>query len=492
MASLNKQNIQNDSQDVLYLTIDQGGHASRAIVYDQRGVPLSSSVCEIDTFQQGNRVEHDAQQFIDSITTVIDEVLSELGDRVADICCAGIATQRSSIIAWDSATDEMLSPIISWQDRRAVELLSLIDGFRDETREITGLFPNAHYGATKIHWCMKNIPEVQTALTANRLRIAPVASFILNQVLVEKPYVVDPSNGSRTMLLDVHARRWSADLLAKFEIPLELLPMYVPTQWDYGHIAFKDCLIPVNICTGDQAAAFFVDKVADCNTIYINAGTGVFIQKLLDTTAEEVPPQRLLQSIVYQDEQESLSLIEGTVNGAGRALQWFADQEGIANLDKSLLKWVNEIKDPPLFFNGISGVGSPFWVANFQSQFNRTASTPEKSVAILESIVFLCMENILRMPHSNVGHIVLSGGLSQNAGFCQRLANLAEILVLRKTYSEATCRGLRNLLVSKKTKNIGFLTDHNEKKFVSKKDLALNGRFNQWRSQFCAMISESK
>ncbi len=484
MKKLNQQKTQN--QDLLYLTIDQGGHASRAMVYDQAGAVVSSSICEIDTVQQGNRVEHDATQFLDSITRVIHDALFQLGDKISNVYCAGLATQRSSIIAWDCATDEVLSPVISWQDRRAAEFLTLIEDFVAQTRKTTGLFPNAHYGATKIRWCLQNIAGVKAALTKNTLRIAPVASFILNQLLVEKPYVIDPSNGSRTMLLDISTGRWSQNLLTRFAVPIEILPQYVPTRWNFGHIAYADQLIPLSICTGDQAAAFFVDQEADQQVIYVNAGTGVFIQKLFAGSSEN-PPARLLQSVVYQDEKESLSLIEGTVNGAGRALQWFAEQEQLKNLDQRLIVWEREIKDPPLFFNGISGVGSPFWVAEMQSQFSRPASTPEKAVAILESIVFLCLENILRMPRAS--HIIISGGLSRNEGFCQRLANLAELVVIRTSHAEATSVGLLNLLSNKQgvsahafDKGLGF---------IPRRDLALRQRFDVWRSEFNALISGS-
>lgn len=481
MKKLNKQKIH--SQDLLYLTIDQGGHASRAIVYDQVGVVVSSSICKIDTLQQGNRVEHDATQFIDSITTVIHDALSQLGDKISNVHCAGLATQRSSIIAWDCATNEVLSPVISWQDRRGTEFLALIEGFTEQTRKTTGLFPNAHYGATKIRWCLQNIAGVKTALAKNKLRIAPVASFILNQLLVERPYVIDPSNGSRTMLLDVSAGRWSQDLLTRFTVPIEILPQYVPTRWNFGHIAYADRLIPLHICTGDQAAAFFVTKEPDRQAIYVNAGTGVFIQKLF-AVATETPPARLLQSIVYQDKKKSLSLIEGTVNGAGRALQWFADQARIKNLDQKLIEWERSIKDPPLFFNGISGVGSPFWVAELQSQFSRPASTPEKAVAILESIVFLCLENILRI--SGGDHIIVSGGLSLNEGFCQRLANLAGIVVIRTCYAEATSLGLLNLLLHRQGGSEHVFAEG--LRFMPERDLALRQRFDLWRSEFNSLI----
>ena len=47
-----------------------------------------------------DRVEHDPEQLLASIIASVDDTLNELGTRRSEVRAAGLATQRSSIVAW--------------------------------------------------------------------------------------------------------------------------------------------------------------------------------------------------------------------------------------------------------------------------------------------------------------------------------------------------------------------------------------------------------
>ena len=99
---------------------------------------------------------------------------------------------------------------------------------------------------------------------------------------------------------------------------------------------------------------------------------------------------------------------------------------------------------PPLFLNGVSGLGSPFWVADFESRFIGEGTAAERLLAVLESIVFLIRANLDELrPHGPaLRRLVLTGGLSASDLFCQRLADVAALDVWRSREPEATARGL--------------------------------------------------
>ena len=106
----------------LHLCLDQGGHASRALVFDCRGALQASALREVDVREpRPDWVEQDPEELVTSLQAVITKAMTSLGDRAAQITCAGLATQRSSIVCWDRVTGQALSPAISWQDRRAHE-----------------------------------------------------------------------------------------------------------------------------------------------------------------------------------------------------------------------------------------------------------------------------------------------------------------------------------------------------------------------------------
>ena len=54
-----------------------------------------------------------------SLHAVVDEVLQHPDVDSTRVRAAGMATQRSSVLAWKHDSGEALSPLLSWQDRRA-------------------------------------------------------------------------------------------------------------------------------------------------------------------------------------------------------------------------------------------------------------------------------------------------------------------------------------------------------------------------------------
>ncbi len=232
-------------------------------------------------------------------------------------------------------------------------------------------------------------------------------------------------------------------MLEAVGIPRDVLPRPVPSRHDYGVIDAEGTRIPMTVCTGDQAAALFAAGPPDPDTVYVNLGTGAFLQR--PGLTGPAPPG-LLRSVCWQSGEDVLEVVEGTVNGAGAALSWLAASIGITEqvLIEEAPGWLDTVADPPLFANGVGGLGSPFWLPDAPVMFDREASVAGQTVAVLESIVFLIQTNLERM--GTPARIAVSGGLSRLDGLCQRLADLALIPVMRLDDFEATARGVARLL----------------------------------------------
>ena len=442
--------------NALYLCIDQGGHASRAIIFNHEGEMISSAYCDVETeYPAKHYVELDAQAIIDSINTSIKQVLINLGEKKNQIVSAGLATQRSNIVCWNKETGEALSPIISWQDRRNTEWLKQVHDKNDYIHKTTGLFVSPHYGASKLRWCIENIPEVKTALNENKLAFGPMASFISFNLVEEKTFVVDPVNASRTQLWNLKKHNWDDELLTIFDIPLSALPTSVPSIYDYGHIEVDNLSIPLRLVTGDQSAAMYAYGALQADSAYVNTGTGAFLSR--SSGPLQLYSRRLLTSIIFQNIQNNKTqnhyVLEGTVNGAGSALEWLSKQYPDTNIFEHLSEWLDDIETPPLFFNGVSGLAAPFWQPDFVSKFNRDANVKEKAVAVIESIVFLliaCLDEMSKLS-SPPEQIQISGGLAKQDGLNQRIADLSGLPVYRPTGCEATSRGTAYLLAGQPT-----------------------------------------
>jgi len=464
----------------LYLAIDQGGHASRAIVFDNTGQPVAQAFREIKTYYPAtNCVEHDADALLKSVMDVVADVIAQLGSEAANIQSAGLATQRSSVVCWDSS-GKPLTPVLSWQDRRAGQYLARLAPVMQEVRDRTGLFANPHYGASKIKWCLDHVTEVQQAHQRNHLLVGPLASFLLYRLLENKPFVTDPSNGGRTLLLNKETLDWDPFLCDLMAIDPQILPRCVATNYPFGVLKLNDYSIPLNICTGDQGAAIFAQGWPSSEEIYINAGTGAFVQRVLPDEFAVNP--NMLTSVVYVSEASRIEVIEGTVNGAGKALDWLQTTLAITDFNEALRQAVRLDQETviPIFLNGISGVGSPFWVSHMDSHFvGEQAEDSQKLVAVLESIVFLLTKNLNLMGHQNHGLVIyVTGGLSNIDLLCQKLSDLTGFAVQCPKIYEATAQGLAFLLA-----NQGVSWEKNQlfrKKFVPNNNTNLQKRFLEW------------
>jgi glycerol kinase len=231
-----------------------------------------------------------------------------------------------------------------------------------------------------------------------------------------------------------------------FGVPQEILPDCMPNHHRFGTLRLAGRTLPLTVVTGDQPAALFARGEPERGIAYINIGTGAFVQALSE---RRVPD--LLQSLLWRDPKRgTLFALEGTVNGAGAALDAAAAQFGMrpAAALRLLPASLAAAEEPPLFLNGVGGLGAPYWQPHFRSRFIGRGDAGQKLAAAVESVVFLLHANLRRMQGAGMAfrRIQVSGGLAQLDGLCQRLADLAGLPVERPEMHEATALGLAWLM----------------------------------------------
>ena len=405
------------------------------------------------------------------------------------ILAAGLATQRSSMVCWHRRTGAALSPVISWQDRRNAAWLERLARHAGRIRELTGLVLTPHYGASKMRWCLDNLPAVRAAQAAGDLVMGPLASFLACRLLEGRPLLADPANASRTQLWALATRNWAPELLALFGIDAAVLPRAVTSRYDYGLLDTPVGRVPLAVVTGDQSAVPFAFGPLDPAVAYVNLGTGAFAQRAVPGQMPVAP--RLLVSVVWSTADHVDYLLEGTVNGAASALDWLAEREGMplaALLTESEAALAaGEI--PPLFVNGVSGLGAPFWVSNLESRFVGTGSRGARVLAVLESIAFLLQANLEELaPHGPpLTGLLVTGGLSANEHLCACLANLSGLPVRRAADPEATARGLARLVAGERANTWQLPACEIE---APRPDAALRSRYVRWRTALDGAIAE--
>ena len=472
------------------LVLDQGGHATRALVFDENGNTAAEHEVEIGTSHPSpRRVEHDPGKLVASVAECLDRLAAQLGTKTAKVHSAALCTQRSSIVCWSKKTGTPLSPVISWQDTRAAKSLEGLSLSKPEVAEISGLPRSPHYGASKLRWCLDHLADVKSARQENDLAIGPLASFILFSLSRGEVFAVDPCNASRTLLWDIRTGQWSSRLLNAFAIDGALLPAIQPNRYAWCDLRLGGTSVPLTVVTGDQSAVPFAFSDNPVDQLFLNLGTGAFLQRPM---AEYLVCEGLLRSVLLQDGHQSMFALEGTINGAGAALSWFADSRQIDEdeLFAQLPKWLANKANPPLFVNAIGGLAAPFWVSDAESVFIGNGDTGEQAVAVIESIAFLVEANLQAMESCMPGvkNIIASGGLAELDGLLQRIADVSGVPVRRSTNLQATAYGGARLA------NPALPVLSVDDEFVPAADnaIAINDRYREWRKHLQQMIDKKK
>ncbi len=482
LSSIRRELLPPGESPGLYLALDLGGGSGRAALYDAVGREVAVAHCPIATHRPGpDRVEHDAGALLEALRTAAQDVCdSELaGGR--PIVAAGLATQRSTIVCFDRESGRPLGPALSWQDRRAAAWLEQALGHRAAwIRRATGLVLSPHYGASKLRWCLDNLPEVAAAARRGTLVAGPLSTYLLHGLLAERPVCCDPSNASRTSLFGLDALDWSDELLEAFGVPRAVLPECTATEGGFGTLFVGDRSIPLRACTGDQAAAAFAFGRPVETAALANVGTGAFVQR---AAAGDAPlPDGLLRSVLRAKGAEVTCSHEGTVNGAGAALDWLRGRVAL-DVDRALasLPAGEPATAPPLFVNGVGGLGAPFWRADFPSGFVGDGDELQQLVAVLESIAFLMTVNLKAMQRTApLLRVSITGGLATCDYLCRVLADTSGLVVERYSLREATARGAAFLAAGEPD---DWQLAPVDRVFEPARCEPLQGRYTRWREE---------
>ena len=95
----------------LTLVIDQGTHATRAILFDKRGQERFVAMRPVALHRlDSDHIEQDGAEIIASMQAVLNEALGSDVARAGKIEAAGLATQRSTIALWDRESGRTFGP----------------------------------------------------------------------------------------------------------------------------------------------------------------------------------------------------------------------------------------------------------------------------------------------------------------------------------------------------------------------------------------------
>jgi xylulokinase len=204
----------------LVLGIDVSTTATKAILVAPDGsvAGIGSAAYEVDVPRAGWS-EQDPRRWWEGASTAIGAALANAGVAGSQVTAIGLAGQMHGAVLLD-AEDEPLRPAILWNDQRTEAECDEIRRRVGPERliELTGNDALTGFTAPKLLWVRNHEPDTWR-------RVA--------HVLLPKDYVrlrltgehaLDKADGAGTLLFDLAARDWSADVLAALGLEPSLLP----------------------------------------------------------------------------------------------------------------------------------------------------------------------------------------------------------------------------------------------------------------------------
>jgi glycerol kinase len=381
------------------LAIDAGTTGVTALIVAADGSVASRGYSEVSQyFPEPGWVEQRPEEIWQATLAACGQALGATAAGSEPVSCVGITNQRETAVVWDSATLTSPRRAIVWQDRRTARICAELRdaGHEDRVAELTGLRIDPYFTATKLTWLARNSPDVWSGVTDRLLALGTVDSYLIARLTGGRRHVTDASNASRTLLFDLEAGQWSAELCELFGVPPHALPEVTASTGVIGHTdpeAFLGLSLPIGGVAGDQQAALFGQAcfaVGACKCTY---GTGSFV---LANTGSQIVRSRagLLSTVAWMDDSGKLTYaLEGSVFVTGAAIQWLRDGLGVLQRAEDSEALARSVDDSGgvVFVPALTGLGAPDWDPDARGAiFGLTRGTTAAHLAraTLEAIAF--------------------------------------------------------------------------------------------------------
>ncbi|MBJ9985705.1 glycerol kinase GlpK [Acinetobacter sp. S40] len=435
------------------LALDQGTTSSRAIIFDEQGRVHATAQREtkIRTPHSG-WVEQDADEIWSSQISVVQQALASAHVLAKDIKALGLTNQRETTVVWDKRTGKALAPAIIWQDRRATEWCNELiqQELQDKVHYKTGLRIDPYFSAGKLVWLLGHVDGLRSLAERGHVAFGTIDSWLIWNLTQGAEHVIEVSNASRTMLMNLQTQQWDEELLELFQIPLSVLPKIISSDAYIADTAqgLLGSTIPITGILGDQQAALFGQSCFETGTAKNTYGTGCF---MLFNTGEELQfsQNQLLTTLAWQCQNQTRYALEGSVFMAGAIVQWLRDGLGIIQSSVQVEQLANQVKSSEgvVLVPAFTGLGAPHWDSEARALLcgmSRGTNKAHIARAALESIAFqvsdvLCaMQSDLSKP---LKELRVDGGASRNDMLMQFQADILNVPVLRPKMLESTAWG---------------------------------------------------
>jgi xylulokinase len=430
-----------------FLGIDTSTTSSKSLLIDEEGkvVAVASSPHTLQT-PHPLWSEQDPREWWEAVSASIRSVLETARIRGEQIGGVGLTGQMHGLVLLDEAGN-VLRPAILWNDQRTQSQCDEIHQIigRDKFIQITGNVALTGFTAPKILWVKENEPDIY----ARAKHVLLPKDYIRYQLSGE--FAMDKADGAGTVLFDLKARDWSAEVLAALEIPPAWMPKTCEGPEFTGYVTEEAAALtglkpgtPVAAGGGDQAAQAVGVGAVEPGIVGLTVGTSGVV--FATTPSALIEPEGRLHAFCHA--VPGMWHFMGVMLSAAGSLQWYRDTLAPEVSFDDLLKEAETIpagSEGLQFLPYLTGERTPYPDPLARGAFIGLTirhGRAHMTRAVLEGVAFGLKDSFTLIQNAGLGTITqvrASGGGAKGALWRQILASVlqAELVTVNTTEGAA-------------------------------------------------------
>ena len=354
---------------------------------------------------------------------------------------------------WDDETGRPLGNAITWQDLRTADLHRTLSSEFDpaDMRRRLGHVPATFSSALHLAWRLQKETAVRQAARNGSLRAGFSAEWLLQALGHPRAHIMDYSLVQAMGLFDFRAECIWEEWRQSLAIPHEVLPLPVPTIYDYGTITVEGpqgemADVPVLAMLGDQQAALFGFDCRQPGDAECTHGTASFVNVCLGNEAPELAQFNVYYAWVL--DTGPTYCLEARTTATGSVLRWLRDEARFFSQYDEIDALVGSVADSGgvVFVPAFTGLYDPYDVLDARGAvFGLTFGNTRAHVvrAFLESLGYQAraiLKAIQVQTDLDIPQLYLGGGISSSDAACQIQADIIGIPTVRPGFAETTAR----------------------------------------------------
>jgi len=427
----------------LLIGLDVGTTRACALVMDGTGSVRGRAGRALQSsFPEAGWVEQDPRSLWERSLAVLRDALAEAGASAGEVAGLGVASQRSTAIAWDAESGEVLAPAIGWQDQRTAA--------RAEELQARGVPMPVQASATKLEWLLQNQSGVAEAARAGRLRLGTPDVWLTDRLTGGSRFVTDPSCASGTGLFDSRQGTWMEPVAALFGVPCEALPAVVATAEIVGETPGEllGAPVPVAARVGDQQSASFAQGVHRAGEAKLTLGTAAMLEVHTGETLQQAGPGAHALALWRLPGTAMQYCVESSVHTAGAVVEWLVGIGLLPDVD-SLDRIAREVADAEgvVFVPALQGLGTPYLddaARGLLGGLTRGSKAAHVVRAAVDGLAQRCVD-LCEASGLGAAPLRVDGGLARSDLLLQTLADLGGRAIHRARDLDTTALGAAQL-----------------------------------------------